>query len=96
MTFASSEPGSEPGSEPASGDDLDVELAATDPGLASSLAQLLAAPADLERRTQTQVTDSLLQRSFLGTASDVLTVGWRTIRFLVSDPPATPTGKDPS
>lgn len=66
---------------------LDRDLAATDDArLRTSLAQLLTAPADLETRTQHQVTNSLLNRSVLGTGADLLTVGWQTVRLLFTDP----------
>lgn len=63
---------------------LDAELALTEDVLHTSLAQLLAAPADLEARTQSSVTTNLMSRSLLGTGADLLTVGWETVRFLFS------------
>lgn len=68
--------------DPSPNDDLDAELAETDDLLSQSLAQLLRSPADLESRTQSRVTSSLMHRSLLGTGSDLLTVGWQTVRFL--------------
>lgn len=73
---------------------LDAELAATDDVLQRSLAQLLAPPADLETRTQDQVTNSLMSRSLLGTGADLLTVGWQTLRLLFSEPGADQHGQD--
>ena len=67
-------------------DDIDAQLAATDDVLAGSLAQLLAPPADLEARTQSRVTTSLMSRSLLGTGADLLSVGWQTVRLLWIDP----------
>lgn len=64
---------------------IDAELAATDDILQRSLAQLLAPPADLETRTQDQVTNSLMSRSLLGTGADLLTVGWQTLRLMFAD-----------
>ncbi|MFN8051195.1 MAG: hypothetical protein U0Q22_07170 [Acidimicrobiales bacterium] len=66
--------------------ELEAELAATDAGLQESLAQLLRSPADLETRTRHQVSSSLISRSLLGTCSELLTVGWETMRFLVTEP----------
>ena len=64
--------------------DIDADLEATDVLLHDSLAQLFRPPADLETRTQRHVATSLMSRSFLGTASDLLTVGFHTLRLLLS------------
>ena len=76
-------------------DELDAELAETDDVLAQSLAQLLRSPADLETRTQSRVTSSLMNRSLLGTGSDLLTVGWQTVRFLLGSDPGTTSNEPP-
>lgn len=67
-------------------DTLDGMLASTDDVLRSSLAQILAPPADLETRVGSGAAAGLMSRSLVGTAGDLLTVGWRTVRFLIVDP----------
>lgn len=71
-------------------DEVDHELAATDHLFTASLAHILAPPADLEQRTNITIAESLLSRSALGTAADLLTVGWHTLRFLAQTQPDNP------
>lgn len=66
---------------------LDGMLAAGDGALRSSLAQILAPPADLETRIGTGAAAGLMNRSLVGTAGDLLMVGWHTVRFLFTDAP---------
>lgn len=76
--------------------DLDAELAATELLLGDSLAQLLAPPADLETRTRRDAASTLMGRSLLGVGTDLLTVGWQTLRFLTTDPTPDPADDTPT
>lgn len=71
---------------------LEAELAATDATFGATLAELLAAPADLPGRTTREVQDSLLQRSTLATLVDLAGLGWHTTRYLLT---ARPTEERP-
>lgn len=62
--------------------DVDRLLAEGDGNLSGSLAQLLSPPADLGSRTHERVATELMSRSLLGSAADLLTVGWRTAQLL--------------
>lgn len=66
---------------------LDAELAATESVFGAELAQLLVVPADLQRRTTSEVTDGLLARSSWSAAVDLVGLGWRTMRLLATTPP---------
>jgi len=74
---------------------LDAELAESeellDASFRSTLGQLLSTPEGLARRTTEQVGDTLLTRSTLATAVDLLTVGWHTFRLLAGDPLSDPS-----
>lgn len=70
-----------------SDDELDGLLAAGEDDLRASLAQILAPPADFETRVAPGAAAGLMNRSIVGTAGDLLLVGWQTLRFLVLDPP---------
>lgn len=83
--------GESTGSWPDDLDDVDNELAATDHLFTDSLAHILAPPADLEQRTNVTIAQSLLNRSALGTAADLLTVGWHTVRLLARTHPENPS-----
>jgi hypothetical protein len=79
-------------------DEFEAELAASeselDDGFRTSLALLLSAPEGLATRTTEGVGDTLLNRSTLAAAVDLVTVGWHTIRLLGGDSPAQ-TQEDP-
>lgn len=71
-----------------SDDEIDGILASTDDALRSSLAQILAPPADFETRVGPGAAAGLMNRSIVGTLGDLLLVGWQTVRFLAVDPPS--------
>lgn len=66
---------------------LDEALAATDARWGADLAILLAAPDDLTARCAEDVRAALLTRSVVATGTDLLSVGWQTIRLLLSSDP---------
>ena len=66
---------------------LDDALAATDTRWGADLAILLAAPEDLTTRCAEDVRAALLTRSVVATSTDLLSVGWQTIRLLLSSDP---------
>ena len=68
---------------------LDEALAATDARWGADLAILLAAPEDLTARCAEDVRAALLTRSVVATGTDLLSVGWQTIRLLLSSDPET-------
>ena len=65
--------------------ELERELAATDDLLVLPMAHLAGPPADLGARTQTRAAEALMRRSVLGTAADLLGVGWQTMRILFGE-----------
>ena len=74
---------------------IDRELDEFDQQLGPSLAQIFQPPADLEGRTQRRATSNLLDRSLLGAASDLLTVGWQTM-WCIFGPDTETEQPDPS
>lgn len=71
-------------------DELDGLLASGEDDLRSSLAQILAPPADFASRIGSGAAEGLMNRSIVGTTGELLLVGWQTLRFLVADPLPTP------
>lgn len=67
--------------------DLDAELRATDGLFAAAFAQLGDLPADLEQRARLGASATLMDRSLLGIAVDLMTVGVDTLRLLARDAP---------
>ena len=82
----------DPGVEPSVESELELDEHDRIPTstLADSLAQLMQIPADLEARTSVSVAGSIRERSVLGTATDLLAVGWQTLGILAPAPPAPP------
>lgn len=64
---------------------LDRALAQTDHLWSSSLAALLSAPDDLAARTADEVRQTLLDRSTIVAAGDLVAVGWHTLRILFAE-----------
>jgi len=69
-------------------DELDLALAAT-VTWGAQLANVLAAPDDLATRTAEKVRVALLTRSVVAAGTDLIGVGWHTLRLLLSDDPRT-------
>ncbi len=71
---------------------LDDALAATERRWGADLAAILRVPDDLTDRCAEEVRTALLARSVLSTGTDLLSVGWRTVRLLLAaDPPPVVT-----
>jgi len=70
---------------------LDDALAESDRRWGADLSAILRVPEDLTDRCAEEVRGALLARSVVATGTDLLSVGWRTVRLLLaSDPePAT-------
>jgi len=64
---------------------LDRALAQTDHLWSSSLADLLSVPDDLAERTAEEVRQTLLDRSTIVAAGDLVAVGWHTLRILFAN-----------
>ncbi len=67
-------------------DELDAALAGT-ATWGDQLADLFAAPDDLAARTAERVRVALLTRSVVAAGTDLIGIGWHTLRLLVSDDP---------
>jgi hypothetical protein len=66
-------------------DELDRELAAADGVLSEQLRALLDPGGDLRRRTADDVDRSLRSTDTLGAALELLSVGWWTVRTVLTD-----------
>ncbi len=62
--------------------DLDAELHATDGLFAAAFAHLGDLPADLEQRARRGASATMMDRSLIGIAVDLMSVGVDTLRLL--------------
>ena len=65
--------------------ELERELDRGDPALQTSLRALLAPPTDIEGRVTDQVSEQLIGGSVAGTAFDLLGLGVRTLRTILTE-----------
>lgn len=72
------------------------ELTARDPEIGDALRALLGPNADLRAAAAARVNRRLQSRSVVLTLADLSSLGWETIRHLLTNPPAEADGESDS